>query len=371
MDTDAVDLILAFQDDSGRKALDSIDIILALEGEDDEDVAVADFILNTKNRVYHYLEKEPGTFNLADLGDSYCHTHFRFYKDDITRLISALGIPNQISLDTRVKVSGEEALCILLHRLSYPKRYADQMKFFPRGRSALSGIFNFMVDFISKGKGRLLKSFDHTFLSQDKIEELCSSIAAMGSPYKRCFGFIDGTVRAVCRPIDDQREFYNGHKRVHSIKYQSIMLPNGIIFNMFGSVVGRRHDGHMLARSKTVAKLERKFRGWENPPHLYGDAGYPLSKELIVPFKGRLTKKQQTVNKRMSRLRVSVEWGFAKIIQLFPFVDFKKKLRIRHEKVPDFYKVATILANCHTCLYGSQVCQYFEMEPPTLEEYLN
>lgn len=149
------------------------------------------------------------------------------------------------------------------------------------------------------------------------------------------------------------------------------MLPNGIILNLFGSVIGRRHDGHLLARSKLIRKIEQKIDGWQNPPHLYGDSGYPLSNAIIVPFKGNLTRRERQVNKLMSPLRVSVEWGFAKIIQLFPFVDFKKNLKIRKEKVPQFYKVATILTNCHTCLYGSQVNHYFECDPPGLDEYLN
>lgn len=149
------------------------------------------------------------------------------------------------------------------------------------------------------------------------------------------------------------------------------MLPNGILFNLFGSVIGRRHDSHLLARSKLIRKIDRKVNGWQNPPYLYGDSGYPLSSSIIVPFKGNLTPRQKKVNKMMSRVRISVEWGFAKILQLFPFVDFEKNLKIRKEKVPLFYKVATILTNCHTCLYGSQVCYYFECDPPTLEEYLN
>lgn len=265
------------------------------------------------------------------------------------------------------------------------------MKFFPRGRSALSEIFNYMIDHIASEKGHVLKNFNQPYLSSERIDLMCESISGKGSPYKRCFGFVDGTVRAICRPSTDQREvpkytvyvncgtklnllwfqFYNGHKRVHSIKFQSVMFPNGIIFNLFGSVIGRRHDGHLLQRSKLVQKIEHKFAGLQNPPHLYGDSGYPLSKVIIVPFKWNTTRRQQRVNKIMSKVRVSIEWGFAKIIQLFPFVDFKKNLKVRKEQVPKFYKVATILTNCHTCLYGSQVCQYFELEPPTLQEYLN
>ena len=29
---------------------------------------------------------------------------------------------------------------------------------------------------------------------------------------------------------------YNGHKRVHALKFQSIALPNGLIANMYGPV---------------------------------------------------------------------------------------------------------------------------------------
>ena len=43
-----------------------------------------------------------------------------------------------------------------------------------------------------------------------------------------CFGFIDGTVRPISRPGQHQRIVYNGHKRVHSLKFQSVALPNGL-----------------------------------------------------------------------------------------------------------------------------------------------
>lgn len=101
--------------------MDFTDLIFELE-ENDEDIALYDHILNSKNRFYHYLDREPGVFNLDNLNDSYCYFHFRFYKDDIRKLVRLLNIPEQISLKSRVKVAGEEALCILLKRLSYPNR---------------------------------------------------------------------------------------------------------------------------------------------------------------------------------------------------------------------------------------------------------
>lgn len=86
----------------------------------------------------------------------------------------------------------------------------------------------------------------------------------------------------------------------------------------------------------------------------------------MVPFKPAHNRVEEIVNKKMSKIRVSVEWGFAKIIQLFPFLDFKKNLKVYKQELGDYYKVGTILVNCHNCLYGSQVSTYFECDPPTL-----
>ena len=33
---------------------------------------------------------------------------------------------------------------------------------------------------------------------------------------------------------ENQRVVYNGHKRVHSLKFQSVVLPNGLIGNLAG-----------------------------------------------------------------------------------------------------------------------------------------
>lgn len=79
------------------------------------------------------------------------------------------------------------------------------------------------------------------------------------------------------------------------MKYQSLMLPNGIIANLHGPVNGRRHDSYLLARSNLIDKLEQKFHGVRNPPYLYSDTAYPLRKCLMVPFKGRLSRNQKNV----------------------------------------------------------------------------
>ena len=73
----------------------------------------------------------------------------------------------------------------------------------------------------------------------------------------------------------------------------------------------------------------------------------------------------------MSAARVSVEWGFGKITGLFQYLNHEENLRLFLQPVGLYYPVANILANCHTTLYGSQTGDYFGVQRPSLEDYLN
>jgi hypothetical protein len=72
----------------------------------------------------------------------------------------------------------------------------------------------------------------------------------------------------------------------------------------------------------------------------------------------------------MSRVRVSVEWCFGKVVTIFPFVDFKKSLKVYLQPIGKIYRVAVLFTNMHTCLYGSVTMEFFGLEPPALEVYL-
>ena len=80
-----------------------------------------------------------------------------------------------------------------------------------------------------------------------------------GAALENCWRFIDGTVWPVCRPGENQRAIYNGHKRVHPIKFQSVALPNGLVGHLYGPVRGKRHDSGMLASS---GRLQDNFKGF-------------------------------------------------------------------------------------------------------------
>ena len=141
---------------------------------------------------------------------------------------------------------------------------------------------------------------------------------------------------------------------------------------MFGPIEGKRHDAFMLGVSGLCNKLNRLQK--RNGEHyvIYGDPAYGLTRNILAPYSGaQITDDQQEFNSKMSKLRVCVEWGFGKICRLFAFLDFKKNLKILLQPIGKYFLVATLLTNCHTCLYGSQTGKFFELDPPTLENYLS
>ena len=141
---------------------------------------------------------------------------------------------------------------------------------------------------------------------------------------------------------------------------------------MFGPIEGKRHDAFMLAESGLAVQLRRIQKPNGEPYVVYGDPAYGLTPNILAPFRrAQLTDDEQQFNSRMSKLRVCVEWGFGKIIQLFAFLDFKKNMKILLQPVGKYFLVGTILTNCHTCLYGSVTGTYFQLAPPSLETYLS
>jgi hypothetical protein len=74
------------------------------------------------------------------------------------------------------------------------------------------------------------------------------------------------------------------------------------------------------------------------------------------------------VNAVMSPIRVAVEWAIGRISYLFKFTGYRQKLQ--ESQVIQAYVVSAFLTNCRTALYGAQECLYFDIEPPTIEDYL-
>ena len=205
---------------------------------DDEHFLLLHDLYSSRQPDFPYDNYEP--FDLDELDESECVAEFRFKKRHVRKLLEVLQIPDPIICDQRSICDGIEGLCMLLKRMSYPCRYGDMVHRFAKPVPVLSMITNQVLDSIYDTHKDRVIGWNHDILDPAKLQIYADAIDEKGAPLRNCFGFIDGTVRPISRPGENQRIVYNGHKRVHALKFQSIALPNGLIGNLYGPV-GKIH----------------------------------------------------------------------------------------------------------------------------------
>ncbi len=258
---------------------------------------------------------------------------------------------------------------MLLRRLCYPGCLVDLQPYFGRSAEDCSLIVNNMLSDVHHRFAHLLSSVDQPWMDH---EAYCSAVVAKGAPVDNVFGFIYGTLRHICRPGQKQKEMFSGHKRCHGLKFQHIMLPNGLVCHSYGPYPGSRHDALMYGVSQVDAQLSKLTGTDGRQLAIYGDAAYPVCPWLFAPFpenSANFDREKAFFNTSMSPIRSAVEWGFAKLTTYFAFTNFYTNLKLHLQPLGQYFHVATLLANCCTCVYGSQVASYFGMTPP-LDLYL-
>ncbi|CAH3142632.1 unnamed protein product, partial [Porites evermanni] len=117
-------------------------------------------------------------------------------------------------------------------------------------------------------------------MSPNLLQTYSEAIRDKGAASENCFGFVGGTVRPISKPGVNQSAVYNGHQRVHALKFQSLALPNGLIGDLFGPFAFSPAGQEMC---------------------IYGDPAYPLRTHLQCPFRnGVLTRQMEEFNASMS-----------------------------------------------------------------------
>ena len=312
-----------------------------------------------------------GGFDFDSMDEDTCWSALRMSKLDVPRVAGALGFTGEMILKNGSVIDALEAFCLMVRRLSFPCRYFDMVSEFGRTVPQMCMVFLEAIDFVYERWGHLLHSMNQQWLSPPELQKYADAISHKGAGLGNCWGLVDGTVRPICRPGENQRILYNGHKRLHAIKFQSVVAPNGLIANLYGPVEGRRHDSFLLAESDLLNQLMLHSRGPQgNVLCIYGDPAYPLRPQLMCPFQGAaLTPDQRAWNTSMCQVRIAVEWIFSDIVNQFKFVNFKDQLKIGLSPVGKFYVVSAILHNARSCLYPNRTSTYFDVLPPILEEY--
>jgi hypothetical protein len=366
--------------------------------------------LNSRRRLF--CRRPRFVFN--SLKDYEVKRWFRFSKAEIRRLLPLLGLPEEVRTAWRSKCSSLEALCICLFRLSYANKWDRCVLLFGRAPSHLAGINLIVMEHLVTRFGHLLKMPAY-FTEPARLRYFADAMWAKGCRFGHCVGFIDGTLRRMARPKEMQRSVYNGHKKYHGIKFQNVTFADGMIVDQHGPYAGRRSDPYMMGASGICARLNARLRfqfivspgvdaaqaaanlqlhtpldvtaptffsvnAAGNPTHIqymiFGDKGYHAQPSgcILVPYKRygghELDDDELSFNRDMSTVRISVEWGFNKVVQQWGYLDNFKQLKAYKTPVAGYYIAATLLTNFHTCLHGNQTATYLNVEPPILEEYL-
>ena len=145
------------------------------------------------------------------MNEDECKTEFRFDKVDIPRLVKAFRLPQKFVCSNGMTASALGGLCMLLKRFAYPCRYSDLIPRFGRSKSEICLIANKVMQYLNDAWKHRLSSFEQRWLKQDKLTECAQAVHNNSHALENCWGFIDGTVRPICRPGENQNVVYNGH----------------------------------------------------------------------------------------------------------------------------------------------------------------
>lgn len=329
--------------------------------------------------VHHHHQLHRRDRRIRDYDDAQFRLIFRFHKEHAVALMHCLELPeHDIIVDNGSRFHPEEAFLILLHRMAVYNRLTDMEREFGIEYTQLNRIFNYFVEYIVGRHYHKLYDNIAFFVPRfarynaairDKILSTHHELPAAAIDTAL---FIDGTSREICRPGHHQGRVYNGHHHVHSLQFQGVSAPDGMIVDLFGPLPGCRHDQvlndrSMLNQRLAAAQLNNNIQ-WKG----YSDKGYVEKTHQHVAHRGvHLPAQLQMENELMSPQRVGVEWAFHRVCSEFAYVDHYKVAKVQLSQVAKIYCLAALLANAYTCLYHSQASVYWNCPPPTLGSYFN
>ena len=330
---------------------------------------------------------------IASFSDEECWNYFRFRKSDLPELFRLLQVPAVMKIigNHGGYVTGEYATLYMMYRLHYPCKLISSSQSWGRDYSSLSRVFNTALSYHHDLHAR--KVLANISWYSDRFDMYHASIqrkilSCSLNPYEgfvpanlnNIFGFLDCTANAICKPLGNnnlQNAFYNGYHHGHFIIWQGVSFPDGMI------VIEGPEPGHFtdimvwrdsLIRQSIDYEMDIRVASGKSRLKLYADKIYNVC-PIVTPAwsrrQGAVHDWMTLENSIMSRIRVAVEWTFGTIIMLYKFIDFSKGQKIMNNPLEKQYVIACMLSNCHTCNYGDQHTEYFDVYAPSLDDYLS
>ena len=205
----------------------------------------------------------------------------------------------------------------------------DLWQMFGQHPSEISLIFNATLQMVYQNKIHLEYVNNVYWMQVDYLYSYAHTVSDKGTALDACIGFMDGSTKPIARLTENLSVTFSGHKRVHCLRFQSLLLPNGLIGHMSSPLEGRRHDAILLWESDILGQLQQLYRHDRRPFTVYGNPAFRAQKHLISPIKRHiLTDQERGFNTSMSVVWECVEWGSTILFQIFAFVDFRRNLEV-------------------------------------------
>ena len=318
---------------------------------------------------------------IQDLSESDCVSNCRMRKMSLQifadkmwpKFSAILGNDKyRIQCKNRYTIHYESGLIILLYRYSLPRRLCPDMeKIFGIRKSRLSAIiqsfsealYEISIPYLTNPTIWHHRMPYYSQLISNKTRGIANNI----------WGFIDGTIRKTCRPIYHQRVVYTRFKKCHGLKFQSMLVPDGFIACLYGPVPAKTHDARLLRESQLVEQLQTVMPedGTNQVFALYGDLAYAQNAYVLGGFRNVVPNSDEAAyNRLLSSVCITVEWGFAELVEQWKFLDFRSAMKIFQCPVAQYYINAAFLSNIRNCLLGNKTQQYFNAQQLTIDEYL-
>jgi hypothetical protein len=311
-------------------------------------------------------------FNPRSFDDKMFVSYFRFEREEVEEIIDRLKLPSHVVSVERDRAPTFDVFCMMCCKFAFPQRYCQLMREFNRSESALSRLVRSLRQLLYSRYNQAMRN--PRPLSAEECACFSSCISKIcGMP--TVVGFIDGTVREICKPGVLQGPMYNGKDRKHALKYQAVNTPDGMIAHLAGPYPGSRHDQFMLADSR--------IREWigtfpDHPEHgtpyvIYADAGYVRTPGIEIPYyDAELNASHDGFNRAMSSTRISIEWAFGAILSHWASLRFVPGQKLMSNgRIGQIYFVAALLTNFMNCMRPNATSQYFNIEPPSLMQYIS
>jgi hypothetical protein len=171
--------------------------------------------------------------------------------------------------------------------------------------------------------------------------------------------------------IGDQNPYKADHC-VRALKFQTVVMADGIIAQVSGPWRGRRHTTFVFLNSQLPSALAAlpmmPVEDGGEPIALYADSGYALHPRVFMPYPdGRFDDLHSAFNLSMSLDHISVEWGYERTRNLWQSLNFSTNLRIFRSPIAAWYICAVLFTNAVTCIEGRNiVSDHFGTTPPSL-----